>query len=166
MLSGIGDETELKRLGNSALHHLPGVFEYRTPMPPRSNGSEATIHAASHTGRASPDILMCQGGFLICTQRSRNTALPKTAGLSCSRLPQPKSKRRVRLVSAERVAPPQIFLNVLSDPKDIEVARVAFDLSRELGASALFRELNAREVLPGDYYSSIDEFIRQNAEPY
>src|SRR5262249_7705219 len=55
MLSGIGDQAELQRLGISVVQHLPGVgqnfqdhfgigcvWEYPEPLPLRNNGGEAT----------------------------------------------------------------------------------------------------------------------------
>ena len=56
MLSGIGDQGELRRLGIPVVQHLPGVgqnfqdhfgigcvWEYQQPLAPRNNGGEATF---------------------------------------------------------------------------------------------------------------------------
>jgi choline dehydrogenase len=56
MLSGIGDQTELRRLGIPVVQHLPGVgqnfqdhvgfgcvWEYPHPLPARNNMGEATF---------------------------------------------------------------------------------------------------------------------------
>jgi choline dehydrogenase len=61
MLSGIGDEAELKRLGIPVVQHVPGVgqnfqdhsafgcvWEYQQPLAPRNNGAEATFCNGSH----------------------------------------------------------------------------------------------------------------------
>src|SRR5262249_5956879 len=63
MLSGIGDEAELRRLGIPLVQHLPGVgqnfqdhfgigcvWEYRQPLAPRNNGGEATYFWKSDPG--------------------------------------------------------------------------------------------------------------------
>jgi choline dehydrogenase len=56
MLSGIGDQAKLQRLGTPLVQHLPGVgqnfqdhfgigcvWEYQQPLAPRNNGGEATF---------------------------------------------------------------------------------------------------------------------------
>ena len=56
MLSGIGDQAELQRLGTPLVQHLPGVgqnfqdhsafgcvWQYQQPLTPRNNGGEATF---------------------------------------------------------------------------------------------------------------------------
>jgi choline dehydrogenase len=73
MLSGIGDQVELQRLGIPLLQHLPGVgqnfqdhfrstciWEYRQPLPPRNNAGEATFFWKSDPGLNTPDLQTCQ----------------------------------------------------------------------------------------------------------
>src|ERR1700737_425338 len=74
MLSGIGDEVELKRLTIPVVQHLPGVgrnfqdhpgiscvWEYQQPLAPHNNGSEATYFWKSDSGKEPPDLQACQG---------------------------------------------------------------------------------------------------------
>src|SRR6202795_3353396 len=74
MLSGIGDQGELQRLGIPVVHHLPGVgqnfqdhfgigcvWEYQQPLPPHNNGGEATFFWKSDSSLDTPDLQTCQG---------------------------------------------------------------------------------------------------------
>ena len=67
MLSGVGDQVELRRFAIPLLQHLPGVgqnlqdhfrgtciWEYRQPLPPRNNAGEATFFWKSHPGPRHP----------------------------------------------------------------------------------------------------------------
>ncbi|WP_210241258.1 GMC family oxidoreductase N-terminal domain-containing protein [Mesorhizobium sp. B2-3-14] len=69
MQSGIGDERDLTAAGIEVVQHLPGVgrnfqdhiavpcvFEYRTPLPLRNSGGEATFFWKSDPSLATPDL--------------------------------------------------------------------------------------------------------------
>src|SRR5215218_3931123 len=71
--SGIDDRAELQRLGIPILQHLPGVgqnfhdhvafdcvWEYREPLPPHNNISEANFYWKSDLRLDSPDLFACQ----------------------------------------------------------------------------------------------------------
>src|ERR1700716_3916920 len=83
MLSGIGDEAELKRLGIPVVQHLPGVgqnfqdhsalgcmWEYQEPLAPRNKGGEATFFWKSNPGLDTPDLQTAQGQFPYCTPKT------------------------------------------------------------------------------------------------
>jgi choline dehydrogenase len=72
--SGVGEETELVRLGIPVIQHLPGVgqnfqdhvafgcvWESREAMPPRNNVIEAVVFWKSESGLDHPDLL----GYLV-----------------------------------------------------------------------------------------------------
>src|SRR4030088_1274542 len=80
MLSGIGDQAELQRLGIPCVQHLRGVgenfqdhvgfgcvWEYPQPLPPRNNKGDATFFWKSDPDLDSPDLQTCQGGMLMCS---------------------------------------------------------------------------------------------------
>src|SRR3981189_2828111 len=80
MLSGIGDQTELQRLGIPGVQHLPGVgqnfqdhvgfgcvWEYPQALPPRNNMCEATYFWKSDPDLDTPDLQTCQGEVPICS---------------------------------------------------------------------------------------------------
>jgi choline dehydrogenase len=181
MQSGIGNESDLKRLGVPVVQHLPGVgenlqdhicfpsiFEYREPMEPRGNGSGATIYAAVRSDSASPDVLMCQAEFPICSPEiAQRHAVPEHAWSLVAGLAQPRSRGRVMLRSSDPRDNVVLQLNSLSDPDDVRTAKAAVELSREIGARAEFRELTKREAFPGGFYGDdIDLFIRESAVPF
>src|SRR4030088_1247680 len=73
MLSGIGDQAELKRLGIPVVQHLPGVgqnfqdhfavgcvWEYQQPLAPRNNGSAAPFYCRIDPAINAPDLQTCQ----------------------------------------------------------------------------------------------------------
>src|SRR5215471_11149467 len=73
MLSGIGDQAELRHFGIPLVQHLPGVgqnlqdhvairclWEYQQPLAPRNNGGEATYFWKSDSSLETPDLQTCQ----------------------------------------------------------------------------------------------------------
>ncbi len=181
MQSGIGHESELTRLGVPIVQHLPGVgenlqdhicfpsiFEYRDAIEPRGNGSAATIYTAVRSDSASPDVMMCQGEFPICSPEiARQHFVPQHAWSLVAGLAQPRSRGRVRLRSSDPREKVILDLNALSDPDDVKTAKAAVELSREIGAQAQLRELTKREAFPGATYGNeLDLFIREAAVPF
>jgi len=72
-LSGIGDQTELQRLGIPVVQHLQVlvrifqdhfsvgcVWEYQQPLPIRNNGGEATFFWKSDPKLDTPDMQTCR----------------------------------------------------------------------------------------------------------
>jgi choline dehydrogenase len=72
MLSGIGDEAELRRLRIPVVQDLPGVgqnfqdhfavgcmWEYQEPLAPSNNGGEATFFWKSNPALDTPDLQTC-----------------------------------------------------------------------------------------------------------
>src|ERR1700737_745460 len=80
MLSGIGDQGDLQRLGIPVVQLLPGVgqnfqdhfgigciWEYQQPLAPCNNGSEATFFWKSNPGLDTPDLQTCQVELPVCS---------------------------------------------------------------------------------------------------
>jgi choline dehydrogenase len=80
MQSGIGDERQLTRVGVNLVEHLPGVgrnftdhilvpcvWEYRSPLPFRNNGGEATFFWKSDRSLETPDLqlILAEVPFLL-----------------------------------------------------------------------------------------------------
>jgi choline dehydrogenase len=180
MHSGIGDGEELKRLGIPLVQHLPGVgrnlqdhtcfctvWQYGEPIAPRGNGSGAILYGKSDSGAISPDILMCQAEFPYCSPEAARRGLPSHGWSMVAGLAQPKSRGRVQLRSSSPHDPPTITTNALSHPDDMTVARVAVELSREIGAAKAFAGVSVREAIPGRLDAAeMDGFIRDSAMPF
>src|ERR1700730_12560909 len=89
MLSGIGDEAELRRLRIPVVQHLPGVgqnfqdhfavgcmWEYQEPLAPRNNGGEATFFWKSNPGLDTPDLQTCQVEVPLCSAETGASSTP------------------------------------------------------------------------------------------
>jgi choline dehydrogenase len=181
MLSGIGDETELQRLGIPVLQHLPGVgqnfqdhfgigcvWEYQEPLAPRNNGGEATFFWKSSPDRDSPDVQTCQGEIPICSAETAARFNPPAASWTLfGGVVRPKSSGRIRLTGPNADDPVQIEANTLSHPDDLRAAIACVELCREIGNSTPLRPYTKREVMPGALKGTdLEDFIRDAAATY
>src|SRR5260370_24151221 len=80
MLSGIGDQTELRRQGKPSVQHLPGLaqdfqdhvgfgcgWEDPQALPPRNNMGEATYFWKTDPDLDTPDLQTCLGEVPFCS---------------------------------------------------------------------------------------------------
>lgn len=176
MLSGIGPEDELSRLGIPVVQILPGVgqnlqdhtcfssiWEGLAGYPPQDNASEAILFAASQPNVAAPDMLICQAEVPFPTSYLMD-GLPQNGWTMMGGLAKPKSRGTVRLRSADPADQPICDLNVLSHEDDWRVARAVIELSRDICNSAAFDDLRVREVIPGKMHKELmTAFIRSHA---
>jgi choline dehydrogenase len=181
MLSGIGDQAELQRLGIPVVQHLPGVgqnfqdhfgvgcvWEYQQPLAPRNNGAEATFFWKSNPGLDTPDLQTCQAEVPFCTAETRARFHPPPASWSLyGAVVRPKSRGQIRLTGPNPDDPIQIEANTLSYPDDLKAAVACVELCREIGNSAALRPFTKREVIPGNLRgAALEDFIRDAASTY
>ena len=181
MLSGIGDEEELQRLGIPVVQHLPGVgqnfqdhfgigcvWEYQQPLPLRNNAGEATFFWKSNPGLVTPDLQTCLGEVPICSAETAAKFNPPAASWTLfGGLVRPKSRGQIRLTGPSPNDPVQIEANTLSHPEDLKAAVACVELCREIGNSAALRPLTKCEVMPGNLRgAALEDFIRDAAAPY
>ena len=181
MLSGIGDEAELRRLGIPVVQHLPGVgqnfqdhfgigcvWEYQEPLAPRNNAGEATFFWKSCPCLDTPDLQTCLGEIPICSAETAAKFNPPAASWTLfGGLVRPKSRGHIRLTGPSPDAPVQIEANTLTHPEDLKAAVACVELCREIGNSAALRPFTKREVMPGNLRGSgLEDFIRDAAAPY
>jgi choline dehydrogenase len=181
MLSGIGDEAELRRLGIPVVQHLPGVgqnfqdhfgigclWEYQQPLVPRNNGGEATYFWKSNPGLDTPNLQTCQVEGPLCSAETRAKFNPPAASWTMyGGVVRPKSRGRIRLTGLKPDDPIQIEANTLSDPDDLKAAVACVELCREIGNSAALRPFTKREVMPGNLTgTALEDFIRDAASTY
>src|ERR1700722_3767897 len=114
MLSGIGDEAELRRLGIPVVQHLPGVgqnfqdhfgigcvWEYQQPLAPRNNGGEATFFWKSNSGLGTPDLQTGLGEVPICSAETAAKFNPPAGSWTLfGGVVGPKSRGLLRLTGA------------------------------------------------------------------
>jgi len=181
MLSGIGDQVELQRLGIPVVQHLPGVgqnfqdhfgigcvWEYQEPLALRNNAGEATFFWKSTPGLDTPDLQTCQGEVPICSAETAAKFNPPAASWTLfGGLVRPKSRGQIRLTGPSPDAPVQIEANTLTHSEDLKAAVACVELCREIGNSAALRPFTKREVMPGDLRgAALEDFIRDAAAPY
>lgn len=168
MLSGVGDASELQKLGIAPVANLRGVgqnlqdhvlvsgvvYTYRGKMPDRpadSNAVEAEVYLSSGVDNDPTDITLVLEQIPIATPESaaRFAASPKEGFTIAPALVQPTSRGRVRLASANWRDAPVIEANHLSTDHDLNAIVKAIEAARELGRQAAFDGIREAEVLPG-----------------
>src|SRR5712664_414869 len=181
MLSGIGDQAELQRLGIPVVQHLPGVgqnfqdhfavgciWEYQQPLAPRNQGGEATFFWKSNTGLDTPDLQTCQGEFAFCSAEMAAKFNPPAACWTLfGGVVRPKSRGQIRLTGPNPDDPVQIEANTLSHPDDLKAAIACVELCREIGNSTPLRPFTKREVMPGNLRgAALEDFVRDAIATY
>ena len=181
MLSGIGDQAELERLGIPCVQHLPGVgknfqdhvgfgcaWEYPQPLPPRNNMAEATYFWKSDPDLDTPDLQTCQGEVPFCSAETRARFTPPAGSWALlAGLVRPKSRGHIRLTGANPRDPVEIDANTLAHPDDLKAAIACVELGREIGNSGPLRRFVKREVMPGNLKgAALENFIRDAASSY
>jgi choline dehydrogenase len=178
--SGIGDREELARFSIPLVQHLPGVgrnfqdhvafgciWEYREPLAPRNSGSEATLYWKSRADLEAPDLLFCQLEFPVPSTENARLGTPAHGWTMFAGLAHPASRGRLRLQSADPIAPLAIDANMLSDPADVHTALACVNLCRELGNASAFKHLVRGEAMPGDLsVEALANYIRNAAVTY
>jgi choline dehydrogenase len=181
MLSGIGDQTELQRLGIPVVQHLPGVgqnfqdhvgfgcvFESPQPLAPRNNMCEATFFWKSDPDLDTPDLHTCQGEMPMSTaETATQFSQPAGSWTLFAGLAKPKSRGRIRLTGAKSGDPIEIEANTLAHPDDMKAAIACVELCREIGNSGPLSPFVKREVMPGNLKgAALENFIRDAASSY
>jgi len=178
MLSGIGDQAELQRLGIPVVQHLPGVgqnfqdhfavgcvWEYQAPLAPRNNGGEATFFWKSNSRLDTPDLQTCQVEVPLCSAETAARFNPPLGSWTLfGGVVRPKSRGLIRLTGPDPHDPVQIEANTLSHPDDMKAAIACVEICREVGNSAPLRPYTKREVMPGALKGfALKDFIRDAA---
>lgn len=182
MLSGIGEESSLKRAGIRAVHHLPGVgknfmdhilvggcvWEYNTPQAPRNNLAECTFFWKSDASLDTPDLQPFQIEVPYTSDiNGKQYAPPAGAWTIAPGLVRPASRGHVELLSANPRDPMKVHANFLSEPADMKALVRAVELCREIGNASEMREFVKREVMPGPLKGAeLENFIRNGALTY
>jgi choline dehydrogenase len=180
MLSGIGDAEELARVGVAPAVNLPGVgrnlqdhvsfgctWAYREPIAPVGTGNGATLFWKSRPELDAPDLLFNQAEFPVPSPETAARGVPAHGWTMFAGLARPRSRGRVRLGSADPLAPPVIELNALSDPEDLATAIACIRLCREIGNAEPFRPLVSGEAMPGNLPpDEMERYAREAAVTY
>jgi choline dehydrogenase len=181
MLSGIGDASDLRRLGIELVENLPGVgknfqdqvmvlgvvFKYRGKMPerrPDSNGVEAEVYWSSGCSPEETDINIVLHQLSAPTPEvvARFGGVPEDCLTFGAALVKPESRGAVRLVSSNPKDAVLLDVNYFAADSDFKATIRAIELARELGRQAAFSNVSERELIPGPSASAsdIEELVR------
>jgi choline dehydrogenase len=180
MQSGIGDQTELARLGIPVIQHLPGVgqnfqdhpaiwcvWEFPTPLPPNPL-SESVICWSSGNGSQGPDLFACQAAAPLCPPETiAMFGVPESGWCFAAGISHPKSRGRVSLTGPNPLDPVRIEANTLSDPGDLKAAIACVERLREVANSVPLRPFVKRGVMPGNLKGrELETFVHDTATTY
>ncbi len=168
MLSGVGDATQLRKLGIKPVANLRGVgqnlqdhvivsglvYQYKGKMPDRpadSNAVEAEVYLSSGVDDHAADINIVLEQLPIATPEAaaRFATPPKEGYTIAPALVQPTSRGQVRLASADWHDSPIIEANHLGTDRDVAAIVRAIEVARELGSKSAFDGIRQEEVVPG-----------------
>lgn len=185
MLSGIGEEKQLREHGIDVVQHLPGVgknfqdhillagccFEYITPEPPRNNAAEFVFIAKSDSSLRTPDLMPVLEetpfGSEVTAQQYDLPVGPASAWTLAPGLARPDSRGEVRLASANPFDKALIHANFLATETDMKAMVRCVEMCREIGNSAFCTPYRKREVMPGPLKGAeMENFIRNAAGTY
>jgi choline dehydrogenase len=181
MQSGIGDETELRRVGIPVRQHLPGVglnfqdhfgFDCVWQFPDTVQGStqvgSTLFWDSGAAGVEGPDLFACLGPFPKATAENvAKFSLPDNSWCLFGAPTHPESRGRLRLSGPDPGDPIRIEANALSHPDDLKTAIACVELLREIGNSAELRPFVEREVMPGDLTGAeLETFLRDAVTTY
>jgi choline dehydrogenase len=173
MQSGIGDQSELQRLGIPLVQHLPGVgqnfqdhfaftscvWECKQPVEESGNVGQAIVFWKSDPSLETPDVQIFQGlhSEVAKVQASADTMIMVPS------IVRPKSRGHLRLTGPNPLDPIEIHANILGDPGDLKAVTTAIELCRDITASDIFHPFLKREITPGSLKGSALEQIVRNS---
>jgi choline dehydrogenase len=184
MLSGIGDQQELKKHGIKTVFHSPevgrnfqdhilhgGCLWESASMPGlRNSGAEASGFMQSSGARTGPpDLNLVQIELPYASDVVAKAYNPPPSSWAlCAGLVKPESRGHIALRSAKPSDRPIVHANFLSHPDDVKALAVGIEMCREIGNAGPLRKLSKREVAPARKLSGkeMTDFIRDGATTY
>jgi choline dehydrogenase len=189
MLSGVGEASELKKLGivpvadlrgvgrNFQDHvHLSGVVcQYKGKFPAHgadSDAVEAELNMSTGVDSHGTDMVLVLEQLANASPElvaRSGGALPEDCFTISPSLVQPTSRGRVRLASANWQDPPTIEPNFLGTDRDLEATRRGAEVARELVSQKAFDGIREVELIPGPKAKSkadLVEFVRMGTSSF
>lgn len=183
MLSGIGDERQLKTHGIKTVAHSPEVgqnfqdhilhggclWEPKEPFKPSNSAANASGFLKSQADLETPDLNLVQIEIPYASDAiGKQFSPPPSSWALCAGLVQPKSRGEVRLRSANPADRPIVDARFLSHPDDVKALALGIEVCREIGNSPAMRDFVKREVAPARKLSpqEMDDFVRNGATTY
>nr|WP_067297443.1 GMC family oxidoreductase N-terminal domain-containing protein [Marinobacterium profundum] len=183
MLSGIGDEAQLKQHNIETVVHSPEVgknmqdhllhggvlFEPHEAMSHRNSAAEVSGYLKSDPSLELPDISVVQIELpYVSDVVGKEFNPPNSSWAICAGLVTPKSRGEVKLRSSDYSDRPIVEANFLDHPDDVSALVKSVELCREIGASPALKNYVKREVVPGKKLEGKEmvDFVRNGATTY
>jgi choline dehydrogenase len=183
LLSGIGDEAQLRQHDIKTLLHAPEVgknfqdhllhggciWEPKEFTPHRNSAANAAGFVKSQAALATPDINLVQIELPYASEVvGKRYAPPATSWALCAGLVAPKSRGEIRLRSSNPADRPIVDARFLSHPDDVAALGRGIEVARSIGNSAAMRDHVKREVAPAQKLTgqALDDFVRDGATTY
>jgi choline dehydrogenase len=180
MQSGIGNQTDLQRLGIPVVQHLPGVGENFQDHPlilgcvwehqqseAVTQKEQAVIFWKSNPSLDTPDMSCHIGeGLLLSPETIRFNPLENSWTMALG-IFRPKSRGHIRLTGPNPLDPVELTANHLKDPDDVKALVRSVEFCRDIASSAALRPFAKREVIPGGTKGkSLENFVRDSVVTY
>jgi choline dehydrogenase len=174
MQSGIGDQSELKRVGIPILQALPGlgrnlhdhiafgcIWENTDPSLPVIPRSQTACFWKTEDRLDAPDLCTyARLGPAITPENKSQFELPASTWSMFVGM-RPKSRGAVHLTGPEADDPVRIDANYLGDPEGLRTLIAGLRTVREIGNSAALQSFRGREVVPGGRNGAeLERFLR------
>jgi choline dehydrogenase len=183
MLSGIGDEVELKKHNINTVVHSPEVgknmqdhilhggvlFESPVQMSHRNSGAEVSGYLKSDSTLDLPDISVVQIELpYVSDVIGKEYNPPSSSWALCGGMVTPKSRGRVTLQSSNPSDRPIVDANFLDHPDDVASLIKSIELCQEIGSTQELKKYVKREVIPGKKLKGkeMEDFVRNGATTY
>ena len=183
MLSGIGDQAQLRRHGIKTRVHAPEVgrnfqdhilhggciWEYKQAAPHRNSAAEASGFWKSQPALEAPDLNLVQIELPYASETiGKQFSPPPASWALCAGLVAPKSRGTVTLKTSNPTDRPIVDARFLSHPDDVKALLKGIEMCREIGNSAPMSQFVKREVAPGRALSGkeAENFVRDGTTTY
>lgn len=183
MLSGIGDEAQLRTFGIKTLVHATEVgrnfqdhllhggciWEPKEHIPHRNSAANASGFLKSNPGLAGPNVNLVQIELPYASDVvGKQYSPPPSSWALCAGLVAPKSRGVVKLRSSNPTDRPVVDARFLSEPEDVKALAYGIEVARDIGNSPAMRDFVKREVAPGKKLTgqALDNFVRDGATTY
>jgi choline dehydrogenase len=183
MLSGIGDDADLKPVGIQTLVNSPEVgknvqdhilhggclFEAPKPFEYRNSAANVSGYYKTDSSFELPDVSIVQIEIPYASEViGKEYAPPPTSWALCGGLVAPKSRGTVKLRSSNPVDRPIVDMQFLSHQDDVAALSRSIEIARSIGNSSAMKDLVVREVAPGKKLAGeeLAKFVRDGATTY
>jgi len=174
MQLGVGDKSELSRVGIPIVQDLPGVGrglhdhiafgciweKSEKPLPNVPRSQTACFWKTSPVLDA-PNFYAYSHGGPDATAENAERFKPPAAAWSFAVGMRPKSRGNIHLTGPDPGDPVRIEANYLDDPQDLKDLISGVNLVREIGNSAALRPFTKREIAPSSLNGAeLESFFR------